>query len=275
MQNENTFKSICDDIELMSVIKTVIYDGDMNIIYSQPDLMSPFCACIRKSDELQKKCFECDRYGFRGCGVNKDIHIYRCHMGLTEAVAPIIENGRPIGYLMLGQLLSENSREQVKQKISRLPDDVDKEKLFGLLGDMNETGEEQIRAAARILAMCACYVRLNSLMKPHSDTLMHSVSKYIYDNLAKRELSVSEVCSAIGMSRTSLYILSKENFGMGIAEYIRKMRIESAIKLLNTTSMSLFSIAERVGISSPEYLIKLIKKHTGMTPKQIRSYKTM
>ena len=274
MQLEEILRSMCNDIELITGIKTVIYDENQKLMYEHPSTHCEFCKEIRKSEELTKKCLECDRRGFWGSALSKDIYIYRCHMGLCEAVAPVLENGRTVGFLMLGQLLPEGARDDVRGRISELSDSkVSKDALNTYLDAMSETDDQHLRAAARILAMSATYVRFHEWMRGRKETATYEIERYVFENLGSEGLNAQSVGVAMGLSRTSLYKLCIESFGIGMGEYIRKMRADEAVRLLQMTDLPLFRVAERVGLSTPVRLSRLLKAEIGMTAREIRKKK--
>ena len=70
------------------------------------------------------------------------------------------------------------------------------------------------------------------------------------------------------MSRSSLYNFSVKNFGMGITEYINKVRMDTARKLLLETDMTVSEISYAVGIYDTNYFIKQFKAKWGLPPKK-------
>lgn len=269
MHSKEILKSICDDVELITGIKTVIYDENKTVIHSQPNSMSDFCQKVRTSPELTEKCFSCDKCGLEKCEFNRDLYIYQCHMGLYEAVAPIMENGHSIGYLMLGQILLKGTREVVLEKINALSPKIDRDMLIKSLEDLPETDEAHLRAAARILAMSASYVRLHELMKEERSSVRYEIESFVYSHIEDEKLSAKFVGASLGLSRTSLYKICKSSFGIGMSEYIHKIRVSHAQNLLKSTNLQLTEIAERVGMSQAS-LYRLLKAKTGKTAKEIR-----
>ena len=270
MNADELLKSVCDDVELLTGIKTVIYDENQNIIHRQPDMMCDFCKEVRRSPVLTAKCFACDAFGFSKSVQERDIFVYHCHMGLTEAVAPVLENGRNVGYLMLGQILRENERERVKKCIAALGDEVNSEALYRHLDAMRETDEKRLRATARILAMSAAYVRTHELLARHKGTTAYKIEKYVFLHLADPALSAHTICAALGFSRTALYNTCKSSFGMGIREYVQKARGEHAIHLLQKTTLPLLQVAEQAGLIGTARLNRLLQAHVGLSAKEIR-----
>lgn len=91
-------KKVAMDFYNVAKIKIVLYDAECRLLYSYPQKMEGFCAAIRTNDVLAKKCFECDKIGFEMCRKNNKPFIYKCYMNLSEAIAPITENGVITGY---------------------------------------------------------------------------------------------------------------------------------------------------------------------------------
>ena len=271
MNVNELLKSVCDDIELITGIKTVIYDENQSIVHRQPNMMCDFCKEVRRSPALTAKCLACDAFGFSKSVQERDIFVYHCHMGLTEAVAPVVENGRTVGYLMLGQILRENERERVKKCIEALGNEIDSEALYRHLDAMHETDEKRLRATARILAMSAAYVRTHELLARHKGSAAYKIEKHVFLHLADADLSAHTVCAALGFSRTALYNASKSSFGMGIREYIQKARGEQAVHLLQKTALPLSHVAEQVGLAGTARLNRLLQAQTGKSAKEIRS----
>ena len=269
MKNIEIIRSICEDIYYITKIKTVIYDGDMNCILGHSHSMCDFCSTLRKDKNIYEKCIRCDRMGFEKCRETGETVIYKCHMGLTESATPIIDNDTIIGYILFGQLLSEGSRDDIRAKIVN-GKFSDKEKLLSLLEDIPLTEDSVISASARIISMCASYVRLRSVLSREQNNISVAIGKYISENLSDPELSINSICAIFSISRGTLYNISKRAYGMGISEYIRKIRIEKAIELIKNGEEPIYIIAEKVGICDPNYLTKLVKEKTGLTPKKLQ-----
>ncbi len=268
MKDHELLKTVCGDIYTITGIKPVIYNANMQLIYAHPLAMGTFCRVLRNSPSMAERCLSCDRAGLAQCRQTGEIHIYRCHMGLTEAVAPIMDRGTIIGYFLFGQLLEEACRSQVAERI-RSSGLENTSQLLDLIAATESTQKDVIRACARLMCMCASYVRLQHIVNRQHKELAVSIAEYINSNLAD-EITIAQLCKQFGISRGTLYTISKNSFGVGITEYLRECRIDAAVRLLRQTDMSVCHIAEAVGINDANYLTKLIKKRTGITPKGLR-----
>lgn len=267
-------KRIAMDFYKLAGIKIVLYDEEQRIIYSYPDGMCEFCAAIRRDSRLFEKCIECDQIGFDGCKRTGKPYVYRCHMNLAEAVAPIIENGITIGYIMLGQALIDTDVEKVKASIAAVSKKygLDFDELTKSMSKLRVMSLSSVESAMNILSMCSCYLYVNKIIRKRGDMLTYQLKDYIDTHLFD-ELSVAAICKLFYISKSKLYDISKEAFGMGVTDYIRKRRLEHAKSLLSDTAKPVFQIAEQSGFSDPNYFIRIFKKYEGTTPNKYRKKK--
>lgn len=267
--NFEELKSAIADFYRVTGIMIVLYDQHGNAIYSCPTQCNPFCAEVRKTDKLYSRCIECDNAGLERCKRDKALHIYECHMGLIEAISPIMEFDRILGYLMMGQVLPENGAQKVRERIQALPDSIptSKQALMYALGEMNSFSKETLRSAAKIMDMCTCYISTNQFLTFSPEAVIYQIDRYINDRLNDPELSTESICRHFLISRSALYTLSKNAFGIGISDRIRYLRIEKAKRLLLLRSKSVAEISRECGFNEPNYFTKTFKKATGILPK--------
>ena len=267
--NIQQLKNATVDFYNITHLLIVLYDEKFNIVYCYPQKLSPFCTEVRRSQRLFERCMECDRYGLNLCREKKELFIYQCHMGMTEAVAPIMEGNEIIGYLMLGQTLTEHNRKNVMEQIDRLPQDepVDKSALYRYLNEIIPVTHEILSSATRIMEMCACYLCAKNIVRAQQDTLRKNVERYVRDNLSSPTLSMQEICRRFSVSRSTLYAMSRAAFGMGISDYIRACRIDYAKKLLLKKELPIYEISRVCGFGAPNYFTKTFKQYVGVLPK--------
>ncbi len=262
-------KDIAVDFNKLTGIMIVLYDEQFNCLYSYPPKMTPLCGKLRKSKRITKECLDCDQNALQYCQKYKELKVYRCHFGLSEAVVPIIEGDTPIGYLMLGGVVSEIDREQIAENIRNMPNDpnLDKAELLMLLSETPSATRDTLVAAANIMEMCACYLASKDIVHTQHTALHVSIDRYIKENLDSSELSLNDICKHFSVSRSTLYTVSTQGFGMGISDYIRHCRIEHAKKLLLKNNMSIAQISAACGFSAPNRFTKTFKQMVGILPK--------
>ena len=99
---------------------------------------------------------------------------------------------------------------------------------------------------------------------------LDKMDKLIQDNLSNDELSAKFLTDHLAMSRASLYNKVKALTGMGVNDYINRIRIERSVYLLTHTNMSINEISYEVGFSYPRYFSTSFKQVKGMTPTRFK-----
>lgn len=85
-----------------------------------------------------------------------------------------------------------------------------------------------------------------------------------------QKLSLDEISDAIGLSKTYLCKLFKQETGYTINNYILKLKIDAVSNMLIYTEHSEISLANYFSFSSLSHFINVFKSHIGLTPKEYR-----
>ena len=102
------------------------------------------------------------------------------------------------------------------------------------------------------------------------EEFMNRLNRIITDNLDNEQMGIPFICSEIGVSRASLYNKLKALTDMGANDYITKIRMEKAIRLILHTELSVNEIADQTGFSTARYFSTVFKQYTGCSPTQYR-----
>ena len=92
--------------------------------------------------------------------------------------------------------------------------------------------------------------------------------EYIDNNFADPELSVSKVADIFGFSGKYLSALFVKNMDMKFTEYLTKIRMEQAAKLLETEKVPITELARKCGYTDAFYFSKVFKSLMGVPPSQ-------
>ncbi|PEE73423.1 hypothetical protein COM81_28730 [Priestia megaterium] len=104
----------------------------------------------------------------------------------------------------------------------------------------------------------------NSLHEKVSEIVRY-INNHYMDLLTLHSLSKQFHISPYYLSR-----IYKKGTGFSFVEYLNQVRINEAQKLLKTTSLSVTSIAEKVGYENPTHFGRVFKKVTGISPLKYR-----
>lgn len=102
------------------------------------------------------------------------------------------------------------------------------------------------------------------------EAFLERLNKLITDNLDNAQMGIPFLCKEMGVSRASLYNKLKALTDMGANDYITKLRVEHAIRLLTHSKLNINEISDAAGFSTPRYFSTVFKQHTGCTPTQYK-----
>lgn len=265
--------SLMQDFYTLTGIKIVLFDENYTELISYPLDKKTFCMHMRENPEFRAKCNLCDTNACRKCTETKSLEIYQCHAGLTEAVAPIRDNNKIIGYMMFGQVTENNDRDAFAQQMKNLC------RQYNISTDLEKSirkikykNNRQILAAAKILDALTEYILLKEMVHLSGKQLFDEIDNYITLHLSD-EITVSQLCEEFKISRTKLYEITNQYIGTGIAAFIKNKRLAAAKNLIKTTDMKIPEISYSVGFSDYNYFLREFKKKYGMSSKSYRRNK--
>ncbi len=132
----------------------VTVDLKGNLI-TRPSYWTKFCMEYTRNSPIgNKRCMECDRIGGETSAKNGKPAIYECHAGLMDFAAPIMLNGKQIGSILGGQVLTEPLVESKYRKIAE-EIGVNPDEYVAAVREINYMPRENLEAAANVLFLMA------------------------------------------------------------------------------------------------------------------------
>ena len=101
---------------------------------------------------------------------------------------------------------------------------------------------------------------------PHTDNKLDSVYLYITEHY-KEKITLDNICFLFGLNKTTLCQSFKKEYGITVLNYINKLKIKEAKKLLRENKLSVTEISETLGFNSVHYFCRLFKSTTNLSPK--------
>ena len=263
--------ALLKDFHKLTNIRITVFDDSFHELASYPEQIAPFCQIIRSDSSCAKACHLCDKQACEVAAKKRTLYTYRCHAGLTECITPIILGNIVIGYLLFGHVFSYPSHEAGWEKIQKLcvsyPIDMDKLKEACYMQPL--ITREYIASASHIMQAVGSYLCMERMVSLRQQELPVQIDNYIYTHFTE-DIDAVKIAKEFQIGKTKLYEIVKESYGMGIAEYIRKLRIEKAKLLLKEQpDLSLAEISAQCGFSDFNYLSTEFKREVGVPP---RSY---
>lgn len=110
-------------------------------------------------------------------------------------------------------------------------------------------------------------VYLSALLKQNTKE-----SPYITEALAfikthfKKNINMAMVANQVSVNYTWFSEKFKEHTGVNFNEYLKRLRIDEAKKLLEKGTYKVYEVSERCGFSDVKYFMKIFREETGMSP---------
>lgn len=99
---------------------------------------------------------------------------------------------------------------------------------------------------------------------------IHKIRKYVEQHYGDENLSVSHISQEFAMNQSYLSRMFKEQTGEGVLDFITRIRLEKARKLLLTSGLSIKDAGTRTGFYNSNAFIRSFKRYYGITPGQYR-----
>lgn len=105
--------------------------------------------------------------------------------------------------------------------------------------------------------------------EPREGNVAFRAKEYLEKN-CMRLIGINNAADHLNISQSHLSREFYKQFGEKPVEYLTKLRLKTAIRLLTSTSLKLEEISHNSGFSSSNYFNKVFKKYMNMTPNQFR-----
>ena len=103
--------------------------------------------------------------------------------------------------------------------------------------------------------------------------LQESIAKavnFIKENYYRPNLSLSEVSEAVSLSPYYFSHQFKKEYNTTFIEFVTRIRLEAALKLLKDMRLSVAQVSFAVGYQDPNYFSKVYKKWMNISPQEYR-----
>lgn len=244
-----------------------------------------FCQFMRSIPAFRDKCAHCDLCGGLDTFKNQSCCPYRCHAGLVDFAVPVVHENQMHGFIVSGQMASEDMRIPYLQDKTNWQEDSYAIHYFKAVPKYRY---EEIMSASRVLhTLTTCYFpfadktrnlsyEVHDLSKPRDKELLaigrpeiRKTVEYIKNNL-NCNLTLRDIADEVFLSESYLSKLFKQEMKMNLMQYINQCRIQEAEKILKKSKASVDSIGRQLGYHRTSYFCKIFKQFTGETPHAYR-----
>lgn len=138
---------------------------------------------------------------------------------------------------------------------------IQKAELMADVVDLTRLNAQMVLDFTRRVEAEKCGVHHSKLIRKARDYVLTHIGVVITTEVVAKEC---------GLNRTYLCKLFTEETGMTVGQYVTKIKMEEAKRLMDITPKPIWEIAEYLGYSSQSHFQRVFKTHTGMTPGEYR-----
>jgi AraC-like DNA-binding protein/ligand-binding sensor protein len=238
---------------------------------------NPFCALMARSNRVCAACLEVQRKLTEKAGDRS--RTVTCFTGLSDSAVPIRIGDQLIGFLQTGQiLLKKPSKFNFDRTAKKLVD-------WGINVDLGKTREayfhtrvltkKQYRSMLRLLEIFGRHLSIlsNQLAVENSKSEPMAVTRakqFIAQNQSNA-ICLATVAKAVNTSTFYFCKLFKRATGLTFTDYLARVRIEKAKKLLLDPNRRVSEVAYDVGFQSLTHFNRVFRKIVGQSPTSFRN----
>lgn len=144
---------------------------------------------------------------------------------------------------------------------------VEEEELYNEIFRVNSMNEMEHFLLKHLRIICEYHQKKRG---KKGNRVVEEAMKYIDEHLYDMDLSLKVVAAQIYSNESYLSRIFKREIGISLIEYITQNRIEESMRLLKSTDLKAYEIADKIGFKNSHYFSICFKKISGVTIKEFR-----
>lgn len=238
-----------------------------------------FCALVTRTLEGCRECLETQRRAQRGVASRWVSQQVSCFAGLTDVAVPVVVGGQQVATLMSGQVFRRQPTERDFLMVIKM-----------LKGERNGPWEKKVRKAyfetpvvtadrfeaiIHLLNVFAQYLadyasRHAIASAPDEPHAIANAKEFVQSHV-EETITLALVVEHVHMSRFYFCKLFKKVTGMTLTEYVSRVRVEKAKRLLTNPSLRVSEVVYASGFGSIPRFNSVFKRYVGMPPTEYRA----
>lgn len=240
-------------LEVLHIQVTFFDLNDQEVPMELPHGMSEYCRNMRRDEEFDRRCRECDQQHLQAAKKLKTVHVYRCHAGLWEGIVPLYNRRQQyLGAIVFGQVSGDGTHPE------RFP-------------EMRRGSESEMIRIGDLLKYLGEYICENELIKNAAKPWSALLEEYLEDHWMEK-ITLSDLAAYLHCSESFLSHNIPKEFGRPLKKLIREKRMDQALKLLQQ-GLQVNECAFKLGYRDEFYFSRDFKRYFGCPPKEMRRRK--
>lgn len=270
MRKEIEIQKILKQFYEVSGFRISIHDTEFNEIYAYPQNASPYCSFLQKNPAVLTECENNDKKAFNTVKHSGETYLYQCNKGLYEAVAPIYHYGELSGYLMMGQVCDDTLSNKNYIKKTLLQYTKDEKYIHSLIENIKTVSKDKLDPFIGIMTVIAEYITETNKLYLHNKKLSQLIKEYVDKNFASN-ITLTILTQKFNCSKSTLTHCFRTEYNSSIIDYLIKVRLDNAIKLLKNSNLSIKEISTKCGFSDQNYFSRMFTQRMKTPPTEFKN----
>lgn len=240
---------------------------------------NPFCAIMATTPACCAACLAVQRELQRRLAHKLSPQQVCCFAGMTDLAVPIVVGGEHLATLMGGQVFQQKPRRRQFDRLLRQLHD------WGMRNRAKElerayfktpvVSQKKIKGAMRLLSILATqlaeFASRNLLAARYSEPLSVIETRDFAHAHASERLTLRQIAEHAHVSERYLCKIFKRSTGLTMTEFLARVRVENAKKLLGDLRLRITDVAESAGFNSISQFNRVFRRFTGNSPTAYRA----
>ncbi|SET83223.1 Ligand-binding sensor domain-containing protein [Natronincola peptidivorans] len=264
-----------DDFAIGMGLASVTVDTKGNPI-TKPSSYTRFCMDFTHSTEIgDRRCAESHKKGGEEAAKTGKPVVYECHAGLIDFAAPIMLEGKLIGTILGGQVLTSPPEENKYRKIAG-EIGVDEDAYVESVKEITTLSKERIQAAADVL-----YIVANSMSKSwYHQYKLSKAANILTDSLGQISATMEQMAASAIEVSSNQNQLNKEIAQVNsmseqineVVDFIREIADETRLLGLNAAIEAARAGEAGLGFGVVAQEIRKLSSDSKQTVSKIRDF---
>ena len=194
---------------------------------------------------------------------------------LPELIDPVFKGTKSFGKLLEHYLL-DFGIQSLGQNPTRTVFHDDDGQILEIINKMQAESERRevgYNEIMRVYLVQILLLSLRKIKKTESSSVSTDISGYIISYISEHymeEITLKEIAASLHYSLPYVSKTFKDETGTSFLSYLQNYRIMQACRMLISSKIKLAEVAEKVGYRDIKFFSELVKKYTGLSPRELR-----
>lgn len=240
---------------------------------------NPFCSLMATNAGACAACLDIQRELQRRLNRKLAPQQMCCFAGMTELAVPVVVGGRHLATLIAGEVFRRKpNRQQFERLVRRL-------RGWGMRGTLRQmkrmsdrtavVSERQLQGATRLLTIFATQLAESAdramLQSKAGDPPCVIEAKNFAAAQAYERVTTRQAAEHVHVSQYYFSKIFKRATGMTFTEFLARVRVENAKKLLQNPQRRITEVSDAAGFNSISQFDRLFRRYAGSSPTAYRA----